>query len=181
MKFIFLGSQGSGKSTQAKQLAEKLNLPYFEMGELLRERLKDGDQTGKKIKSALNLGLLVPDEITINLLREKTSKAYDGYVLDGFPRNTTQLEALDNDITKIYYIKVSDMESIKRLALRKREDDTKDVLAKRLEIYHQETEPLLEEFKNKEILDEVDGERSIEDIHQDILERVQKLQSEHNV
>jgi adenylate kinase len=181
MKIIFLGGQGSGKSTQAKQLGEKLNLPTFEMGELLRRRSKDSDSIGTKIKAALDVGYLVPDEITINLLRENTTKASQGYVLDGFPRNTIQLDALDNDITKVYYINVSDSESVKRLALRKREDDTEEVLAKRLEIYHQETEPLLEEFKKRGILDEVDGERSIGEIHQDILERVQKLQSKQNV
>jgi len=173
MKFVFLGGQGSGKSTQAKMLAEKLNYPYFEMGELLREKSKENTELGKSVKKELDQGNLVPNEITINILKDKTKNAHQGYVLDGFPRNAVQMAELDSDIAKVYYIKVSDEEAIKRLELRKRSDDNETALTKRFEIYHQQTEPLLGDFKQKGILDEINGERPVEEIHQEILARVQ--------
>lgn len=175
MKYVFLGGQGSGKSTQAKMLAEKLNLPYLEIGQVLRERSKEKDRLGKKIKEALETGHLVENQITIDLLKYKTSSLLfrDGYVLDGYPRNEGQLQHLDKDINKVFYIKVTDEEAIKRLEKRARSDDTKEVLAKRLEIYHQDTEPLLQDFRNQGLLDEVGGERTINQIHKDIMERIQ--------
>lgn len=179
MKLVFLGSQGSGKSTQAKLIADKLNLPHFEMGDLLRERAKASDKIGSQIKKALDAGQLVPNEITIKILNENISKnkSKDGYVLDGYPRNSVQLAALEPDINKAFYIQVSDEEAIRRLSLRKREDDTQKILEKRLEIYHQRTEPLLENFRGKGILNEVDGERTIEEIHEDISQIVENLGS----
>ena len=95
-----------------------------------------------------------------------------GYVLDGFPRNFAQYNALDNDIDLVFYIMVLDEEATRRLFLRGRSYDTKDALKKRLEIYHRETEPLLSKFRQREILREVDGERPIEAIHKDILQIV---------
>ena len=126
MKIIFLGTQGSGKSTQAQLLAKSLKLPYFDMGQLLRNRSGKNDDLGREIKETLNQGHLIRDEITIsilaeNLLLEGTSR---GYVLDGYPRNFAQYNALDIDIDIVIYIKVTDEQSIKRLILRARADDT---------------------------------------------------------
>ena len=175
MKFVFLGPQGSGKSTQAKLLAQKLSIPYFEVGQLLREKSQESDSLATEIKKALDQGHLVPDEITNSIVKKKTSNAKGGYVLDGYPRNSIQFAELDPDITKAFYVKVSDEESIKRLVKRGRSDDTAQVLSKRLEIYHGETEPLLIDFRNKGILDEVNGERPISEIHEEIMARVQDL------
>ncbi|OGD85461.1 hypothetical protein A2164_01140 [Candidatus Curtissbacteria bacterium RBG_13_35_7] len=174
MKYIFLGGQGSGKSTQAKLLSEKFNLPHFEMGKICRERAKNQDAIGKQISSHIDKGRLVPPKIIIKLLKETISQkfAQNGYVLDGFPRNAIQFQALDNDIDKVFYIKVSDKDAIKRLTKRARYDDTNEALKTRLEIYHNQTEPLLTIFRNKGILEEIDGERSIEEIHKDVLKRV---------
>jgi len=171
VKIIFLGGQGSGKSTQAKFLSEKLVLPYVEMGQLLRDRAQKDNQHGKQIKDTLAKGHLVENEITIDLLKSKIEgKDYKkGYILDGYPRNGVQLAALDPDIDIVFYIKVSDEEAIKRLLLRKRSDDTKDALEKRLEIYHEQTEPLLEKFRQRGILKEVNGEIPIEEIHKEVV------------
>lgn len=174
MKIIFLGGQGSGKSTQAKMLAEKLKRAYTDMGQTLRDRARVNDDLGKQIKKTLDQGHLVENKVTIKLLKEQLiKKEYrKGYILDGYPRNSVQLEALDKDIDKVFYIKVADNVAIKRLTLRGRCDDTKEALEKRLEIYHRETEPLLSKFGKLGILEEVDGERSIEEIHKDVLARV---------
>lgn len=175
MKFIFLGVQGSGKSTQAKLLAQELSIPYFEMGQILREKSADTDDIAAQIKQSLDQGNLVPNEITISIVKEKTTGASKGYVLDGYPRNSVQLAALDHDITKAFHVKVSDEEAINRLVKRGRNDDTAQVLSKRLEIYHGETEPLLDDLKSKGILVEISGEKPIEEIHQEIMACLQEI------
>ena len=183
MKIIFLGGQGSGKSTQAKLLSGKLQLPYIEMGQLLRERAEKPDKLGLQIKRTLEKGHLVENEITINLLKNeiKTNKYQNGYILDGYPRNNIQLEALKDPIDFVFYIKVSGEDAIKRLSMRKRSDDKDEVLAKRLEIYHEQTEPLLDKFRQRKILKEVEGERPIEAIHKDILNIVNNFNPIANV
>lgn len=171
MKYIFLGGQGSGKSTQARLLAEKLNLPCIEMGQILRDKAKESDTESLEIRKSLEQGVLVKDEITVKVLNEelKKPKYANGYVLDGYPRNKHQMEGLTDEIDTVFYVNVSDKEAIRRLSLRKREDDTFELLSRRLAIYHEQTEPLIEIFKNKNILEEVNGEQTIEEIHQAIL------------
>lgn len=169
--------QGSGKSTQAKKLAEDLNLPYVEMGQLLRDKSRDSDDIAKKIQKALSTGKLVENQITIDCLKNKLSQPgfEKGYVLDGYPRNKNQLTALDPDISKVFYINVPDVEATKRLSARGRHDDSPDLIQNRIKIYHQESEPLLEYFKEKGLLDEIDGQRSIEEVAKDISERISNL------
>jgi len=175
MNILILGPQGSGKSTQAQLLSAGLGLPLVEMGEILRTiSLLEDSPTANIIKKSLETGGLVRNETTSFLVNKRLSQkdCKSGFVLDGYPRNQKQLELLDMKFDKVFYIKVSDEEGTKRLFARKRHDDTPEVIAERLKIYHAETEPLLEVFRKEGILEEIDGERSIEEIHQDILERV---------
>lgn len=179
IKIIILGSQGSGKSTQAKLLAEKLVVPYIEMGQLLRDKAQDNSKEADESREAIKVGNLVPEKIVIRSLAERIEKSdcQNGFVLDGFPRNYAQLEGLPKDIDKVFFIKVSDSEAIKRLIARARYDDSLDVIQRRLDLYHRETEPLLAYFRQKRILEEVDGQRTIEEIHQEIVEKVNKNES----
>ena len=181
MKIIFLGIQGSGKSTQAKIAAEKLSLPYIETSQLLREKSKGADGDAKKIAEALDRGNLVPDEITIRILKERLEKAdcKKGYILDGYPRNDDQFQNLDSDIDKVFYVAVSDVETIKRLSKRGRHDDTGQALKRRMDLYHRKTEPMLDKFIEKGILEEVDGERTIEAIAKDIESRIADYAKKH--
>ncbi|OGD89612.1 hypothetical protein A3D81_02595 [Candidatus Curtissbacteria bacterium RIFCSPHIGHO2_02_FULL_40_17] len=174
MKLLFLGSQGSGKSTQAKLLAGKLDLPYIEMGQLFRDKSKSQSQGGADIKRALDVGNLVPDHLATKTLHERLLQpdCKRGYVLDGYPRNYAQLEGLDQDIDRVFYIKVSDQEAIRRLLARARTDDNLKVLTRRLEIYHKETEPLLGYFRERGILEEIDGERPVEMIAKEISQKI---------
>lgn len=174
MKIIFLGAQGSGKSSQAKMLAVKLNLPYIEMGQLLRDKAQKSDNEAGEIKQALEVGNLVPDTITIGLMKNRVSQndSQNGYILDGYPRNYAQIEGLPQDIDKVFYIQVSDNEGIKRLIARGRHDDSLDVITRRLELYHRKTEPLLTYFRQQGNLEEINGERTLQEVHQDIVSKL---------
>ena len=174
MKIIFLGPQGSGKSTPAKMLAEKLNVPYIEMGQLLRDKKEGTDEDAKQIRDAMETGVLVTNEITMHVLdqRLKEQDTQNGFVLDGYPRNQEQMASVPEDIDQVLYVKVPDEEAVERLLKRQRADDTPDVIRKRLDVYHQETEPLLEDFSKKGILLEIDGMPTIEQIHEDISKKL---------
>ena len=181
MKIIFLGLQGSGKSTQAKLLAEELSLPYIETSQLLREKKTEDSSDAKKITEALDHGNLVVDEITIRVLKERLKQpdCQNGYVLDGYPRNEIQCQDLDTDINKVFYVKVSDEEAVKRLLKRGRHDDTGEALKRRVELYHKETEPILDKLRNMGILEEVDGERTVDEIAKDIAARTNDYAKKH--
>lgn len=118
---ILLGPPGSGKGTQAKQVAETLHIPHISTGDLFRENLKNGTELGKKVKKYLDAGLLVPDEIVIEMLKDRISlpDGKDGYVLDGFPRSIPQAEALEtllsNGAYKVINLQVSDAEVVRRI------------------------------------------------------------------
>src|SRR3990167_5854125 len=151
MKFILLGPQGSGKSTQAKMLANKYGIPHIEMGQLLRDKMQETDHDAKLVREAMEGGTLVPSEITIRTLNSRLSKSdcNRGFVLDGYPRNEEQIQNLPEGIDKVIYVNVPDDEAVARLSKRARADDTPQVLLKRLDIYHQETEPLLTHFRER--------------------------------
>jgi len=170
MRVIFLGPQGSGKSTQAKMVADELGFPYIEMGQMLRDKAQEKSDLGESIKKSLGAGELVTDNIAVDVLNNTLNdlKFSHGFVLDGYPRNQAQLDGFKYSPDKVFYVKVSDQEAIKRLTLRARADDTKEALLRRLEIYHEKTEPLLKKYKNAGILTKINGEKSIDDVRQEI-------------
>ncbi|MEK9146862.1 MAG: nucleoside monophosphate kinase [Patescibacteria group bacterium] len=174
-KILVLGGQGSGKSTQAKMLAASLGLPYIAMGQLFREKSKGEGTEAGEIREALEAGNLVPDQVVTKILNERINKndCKNGFVLDGYPRNYAQLEGLPRDITHAFFIKVPDNIAIKRLIERGRHDDSLDVITRRFEVFHTDTEPLLTYFRQGKILEEIDGLGTIEEVHQDIIARLQ--------
>jgi len=175
IKILMLGPQGSGKSTQAQLLAARLGLPLVDMGGILRTiSLLDDSQTAKVVRKALESGRLVDIEITAMLInkRLRQNDCQNGFVLDGYPRNQEQFRRLDTKFDKVIYIHISDEEGVKRLLARQRHDDKPEIIAERLKIYHAETEPLLAIFRKEGILEKVNGERSIKEIHEDILKKL---------
>jgi adenylate kinase len=177
MKIILIGIQGSGKSTQGNLLSEKLGIPYLSTGHIFREIAKEKTPMGRYIKETMNAGFLIPDEKTLEIVslylhRPEYAK---GYIMDGFPRTVTQAEAFENGINKAVYLRVSDDEALKRIAGRKsdREDETETAIKKRIEQFHLHTEPVIEYYRNKGLLIEVNGEQTIEEIFEEIMKSLQ--------
>lgn len=174
MKLIIIGIQGSGKSTQGNILSQKLGVQYLSSGHIFREMAKEKTPWGRYVKETLNSGLLIPDDKTIQIVEEylKKPEYAKGYILDGFPRTTAQAEAFSNGVDKVVYLKVSDKEALWRLSGRVeegiREDNTLQAIRKRIQLFHDHTEPVLGHYKNKGLLVEVDGEKSIEEVTKEI-------------
>lgn len=209
MKIIMLGAPGAGKGTQAKRIADKYEIPHISTGDIFRANIKNGTELGKKAKEYMDQGLLVPDELTVNLVIDRVSNddCKNGYVLDGFPRTIPQAEALDNALTargeKIEFavnVEVPDENIINRMSGRRacltcgatyhtefikpkvegicdncgstlvlRDDDKPETVKKRLDVYHDQTQPLIDYYSGKNVLAEVDGTKIMDDVFADIV------------
>jgi len=178
MKIILIGIQGAGKSTQGNILSEKLNIPYLSTGHIFRELSKEKTPTGRYIKETMNAGYLIPDEKALEIVSEYLHRPeYEkGYIMDGFPRTIVQAEAFENGIDKVIYLKVSDKEALWRLSGRddNREDDTLKAIRKRINLFHEFTKPVLDYYRKKGIVIDIDGEKSIEEIHEEIMKVIEK-------
>src|SRR3972149_3638996 len=172
MKIVLIGIQGSGKSTQGNLLSKKLDVPYLSTGHIFRKIAREHTGLGRYVKETMNAGYLIPDDKTLEIVNEYLARPeyQKGYILDGFPRTKVQAESFKNGIDAVLYIKVLDEEAIRRLSLRRgnREDEAPRALKKRIESFHKFTIPVLEYYKEKGKLHEINGGRHIEEIHRDI-------------
>ena len=177
MNLLVLGPQGAGKGTQAKRISAEYGIPHISTGDMFRAAIAAGTTLGKQIEPLYNAGGLIPDEITIAMIEERLgdADAADGFVLDGFPRNLAQADALDEmlsgiarDLDAILYFNVSDAvgieRALERAKLEGRADDTPEAIAKRLEIYHRETEPVVEHYRATGKLVPINAARSIVEV-----------------
>ena len=173
MKIILIGIQGAGKSTQGQLLSEKLGVSYLSTGHIFREMAKEHTPLGRQIKVTMNVGFLISDEKTLQIVTEYLSRPeyQKGYILDGFPRTLVQAQAFKNGIDKVIYLKISDKEALWRIADRNsdREDETLMAIKKRIQSFHKFTEPVIDYYRQQEKLLEVDGEKPIEEIHKEII------------
>lgn len=172
---IMLGAPASGKGTQAVQLAASLNLPHISTGDLFRKNISENTPLGQKAKGFIDAGKLVPDEVVIDMLldRIKASDASHGYILDGFPRTIPQAETLEKTLKPgtrlvVLNLDVSDDTIVKRALGRKRSDDTPEVVKERLRTYHEHTAPLLDYYKKKGLLKNINGEQTPEQVFSDL-------------
>ncbi len=177
MKIVLIGIQGAGKSTQGNLLSKKLKIPYLSTGHIFRELSKEKTKLGRYVKEVMNAGYLIPDRKTVSIVAEylKRSEYKDGYIIDGFPRTLSQVEFFKDGADKVIYLKVSDGQALKRLSFRNgegREDENPKAVAKRIESFHKFTEPVLDYYRKKGMLIEVDGEEAIDEIHKEILEKI---------
>ena len=209
MKIIMLGAPGAGKGTQAKQIAAKYEIPHISTGDIFRANIKNGTELGKKAKEYMDQGMLVPDELTCDLVMDRIAQddCEKGFVLDGFPRTIPQAEALTNALTKIgqameYAIDVDvpDENIVNRMSGRRaclncgatyhvvfnptkaegicdacgnetvlRDDDKPETVQKRLTVYHDQTQPLIDYYKEQNILKSVDGTKPMNEVFSDIV------------
>lgn len=177
MKLILIGIQGAGKSTQGNLLSKKLNVPYLSTGHIFRLLAREHSPLGRQIKVVMNAGLLISDRKTLEIVSEYLSRTEykGGYILDGFPRTLVQARAFKNGIDQVIYLKISDKEALWRIAGRNdivREDETLTAIRTRIESFHTFTKPVLEYYRKKGQLIEVDGEKSIEEIYKEILKKI---------
>lgn len=176
MRILVTGPQGSGKSTQAALLAEKLKLPHIEMGGLMRDLSTAKTAAGKIAADSLKKGILTDAQLAAEVVQKRLRQkdCQFGFVLDGYPRNLDQAKFFMPELDMIFFLELSDSQATKRLILRGRADDRWELIKKRLALYHSETEPLLSYFRQLKILEPVDGSKSISQIHQDIMFRLKK-------
>ena len=213
MKIIMLGAPGAGKGTQAKKLAAKYSIPHISTGDIFRANIKNGTELGKKAKVFMDQGLLVPDELVVDLIMDRFAQpdCENGYVLDGFPRTIPQAKALDDALAKyndaVEYaidVDVPDEAIVKRMSGRRacvncgatyhletippkkegicdvcnaelilRDDDKPETVLKRLNVYHEQTQPLIEYYAAKGVLRTVDGTNAPETAFNDIIKIVE--------
>jgi adenylate kinase len=188
VNILLLGPQGSGKGTQAKRLAEEYGLVHIATGDILRGAMEEGSDLGDRVREYYERGELAPDDLMIELIRKRLSAngASEGFILDGFPRNMAQAEALDTmlrDIGKpldvVFELQLSDEECLKRMQKRAAEegrtDDTPEAMRKRLEIYHAETEPLVEYYRVRGNLVGIHADRSIPQVFAELQETIEHM------
>ncbi|HVQ48808.1 MAG TPA: adenylate kinase [Mycobacterium sp.] len=160
MRLVLLGPPGAGKGTQAQKLSDKLGIPQISTGDLFRGNISQGTPLGVEAKRYLDAGDLVPSELTNKLVEDRIEQpdAADGFILDGYPRSVAQAEAFDEMLTNhntkldaVLEFSVSEDELFKRLMARGRADDTEDVIRNRMQVYRDETEPLLEYYSHNNL------------------------------
>lgn len=214
MKIVMLGAPGAGKGTQAKMISEKYSIPHISTGDIFRANIKENTELGQKAKEYMDKGLLVPDELVVNLVVDRLAKddAKNGYVLDGFPRTIPQAEALTNALAKINEkldfaidVEVPDENIVNRMGGRRacvkcggtyhvkynptkvegicdacggelilRDDDKPETVKQRLDVYHEQTQPLIDYYTKEGILKEVDGTIDLKDVFEAIVSILEK-------
>jgi adenylate kinase len=185
MRLLLIGAPGAGKGTQAELLAERFGLAHISSGDLLRQHVREQTSLGRRIKSYVDHGDLVPDALVMDMLRKPVVAASEasGYVLDGFPRTVDQakaafnvVQALGAEVQAAVHLDVPADELVRRLLSRGRgTDDTESVIEHRLQVYQEKTVPLLDYYAGREWMFAVDGTQPGPAVHEDIVARLKKL------
>jgi adenylate kinase len=213
MRIVLLGAPGSGKGTQAQRLMAEKGIPQISTGDLLRAAVASGSELGRKAKSAMDAGELVSDDIVLGMIRERLAEddVANGFILDGFPRNESQAESLDDllaelgqpldaavlmdvdfdvlmkrltgrrtcsvtgKVLNIHYSPREELDACLKAGgeLRQREDDNEEIIANRLQVYREQTAPLVDYYRDRGLLKTVDAEGSIEAVYERLVSAVE--------
>ncbi len=189
MDLLLLGPQGSGKGTQAKRIASDHGIPHVSTGDMFRAALAAGTQLGREVEPILAAGELVPDQLTVSLIRERLaeSDAASGFILDGFPRNLAQADALDEMLAgigraldAILYFELPDTVAVERMLRRAadegRADDTPETIRRRLAIYHEQTEPVVHHYRATGRLVPLHASREIGQVYAEVQAALTELE-----
>ena len=180
-RLIFLGPPGAGKGTQAQVIAENHQIPHISTGDILRAAVAQQTPLGKQAKDYMDRGELVPDALILGLIQDRLSydDTADGWILDGFPRNVNQaafleelLAELEQNASCVLNFEVPDEVLVSRLLERKRKDDNETTIRRRLEVYHQDTTPVIDFYQQRETLKTIDGDRSMEEVSKQLGEAI---------
>lgn len=175
MKLLFVGPPGAGKGTQAQRVAEALGIAHVSTGDMFRA-LDSDSELGQRVDAIMASGGYVSDDIVIEMLQDRISQpdAADGFILDGFPRTTAQAESLDeflgrDGLDRVVLFEVDEASVVERMLDRGRPDDTEETIRTRLEVYREQTEPLIDLYDSRNQVVRVDATGPVEDITQRVL------------
>lgn len=187
MNVLLLGPQGSGKGTQAKRIQAEYGIPHIATGEILRAAIDAESELGRRVKPIVESGRLVPDDLMIELIRERLGEddAQEGFILDGFPRTLPQAQALDEmladigrQLSIVFGFQLEDEIGIERMLRRAevegRKDDTPEAIAERLRLYHEQTEPLIGHYRAQGNLVGIHAHRTVDEVFSEIQEALEQ-------
>ena len=176
---LFLGPPGAGKGTQAALLSEAYSYLHLSTGELLRKEIDANTDLGQKVKDIMNKGELVSDQLVLEIVKKNLDKDNKGWILDGYPRNLSQVDSLNNVLMNknqpleiVFYLDIPDEVLIERLLLRGRKDDKEETIKTRLKIYKETTEPLIEYYKNLSLLEYIKADGELKTISTEIKQKM---------
>ena len=176
---LFLGPPGAGKGTQASFISKANSYLHLSTGELLRKEIDLDTYLGKQVKDIMNKGELVSDQLVLDIVKKNLDKENNGWILDGFPRNLSQVNSLDDFLIHInqpleivFYLDIPDEVLIKRLLMRGRKDDNEATIKTRLKIYKKTTEPLIEHYKKLSLIEYIDANSDLKTISNDIKQKM---------
>ena len=188
LNVLLLGPQGAGKGTQAARISNEYDIPHIASGEILRAEMAAGTELGNRVGDVIDRGELVSDDLIIELIRDRLEQpdTESGFVLDGLPRTLVQAEALDSILSDIgrsfsvvFALQIPDAVAFERLRRRARlegrADDTDEAIQRRLDLYHQETEPLIEHYRTRGRLVPIHGDRSENEVFAEIQQALERV------
>ena len=176
---LFLGAPGAGKGTQAELISKTNSFLHLSTGELLRKEIEINSSLGIEVKDIINKGELVGDHLVLEIVKKNLDKANKGWILDGYPRNISQANSLNDVLVKlnqplevVFYLDIPEKVLVERLLLRGRKDDNKNTIQTRLDIYKKTTEPLIEYYRDLSLLEYIEADRDLKTISADIRQKM---------